>query len=71
MGQLNRAAEKYQRVYELQPTPFNCLRAADYHIKSSPRSSEGLKLLQEGIERFPNDQALKSRYLEVTKPSKS
>jgi tetratricopeptide (TPR) repeat protein len=70
-GQLARAAEKYGRVYDLVPTPANCLRAADYHLKASPRSSEGLDLLRAGLQRFPDDPGLKSRYLEATKPSKS
>ena len=65
-GQLKPAAEKFLKAFELKPTASNCLRAAEYQIRANPRGDAGLNLLRTGLERFPDDERIKKRYLEAT-----
>lgn len=51
-GNLIRAAQLYRSLYDVAPSPENCLRAARAYVAANPRSPEAREILEEGRKRF-------------------
>jgi len=66
LGQLSRAAQMLRTAFEKEPTPERCLRAAELYLKANPRSPDAVEILKQGTEKFPGNQVILRKYLELT-----
>jgi hypothetical protein len=67
LGQLSRAAQMLRTAFEKEPTPGRCLRTAELYLKANPRSPEAVEILKTGTAKFPGDQVILRKYLELTR----
>ena len=65
LGEFIKAAVYYRDAYYKAPSPSRCLTAVSHFLESNPRSSQAKDLLVHALQKFPDDQRLLRKQLEL------
>lgn len=60
-----RAAVHYRDAYFKAPSPERCLRAVSHFLESNPRAPQAKELLAHALQKFPEDEKLLKKQLEL------